>query len=164
MKKILFTLVFATAALFASAQFMVVTTINQPEGEEEWGMESFTDNLGIGFMVNDKFTVGAAKNGTTMDTTFAEDGSVVMLDTATVSMTENDGGYNIFLRYNYNENIYISLDMPTEDATENMNLGVGYSFAIWNDLYIEPNYKMPLKKDSDGKREGNFNFGIAYRF
>ena len=52
-------------------------------------------------MVNDKFTVGAAKNGTTMDTTFAEDGSVVMLDTATVSMTENDGGYNIFLRYIY---------------------------------------------------------------
>jgi len=138
MKKTLFTILFASATLFASAQFMVVTTINQPEGDEEWGMESFTDNMGVGFQVNDQFTVGAMANG--------------------------DEDYRLFGRYNYSDEIYISVDMPMEEATDNMNLGVGYSFQVWNDLYIEPNYTMPVSEDANGKREGSFNFGLAYRF
>ena len=54
--------------------------------------------------------------------------------------------------------------MPTEESTDNMRVGVGYSFAVWNDLYVEPNYTMPVQEDANGKREGKFNFGIAWRF
>ena len=40
----------------ASAQFMVVTTVNTPDSDlnEEWGTTNFTDNLGIGYIYNDK--------------------------------------------------------------------------------------------------------------
>lgn len=144
MKKTLLTILFASATLFASAQFMVVTTVDQPEGEEEWGMASFTNGIGVGFQVNDQFTVGAMKGG--------------------VDSTGADLGYRLFARYNYSSELYLTMDMATEDATESMNVGAGYSFKIWNELYIEPNYTMPLKEDANGKREGSFNFGLAYRF
>ena len=47
----------------ASAQFMVVTTVNTPDSDlnEEWGTTNFTDNLGIGYLVNDKFVVGLVR-------------------------------------------------------------------------------------------------------
>ena len=161
MKKTLFTILFASATLFASAQFMVVTTIDQPEGEEEWGMESFTNSMGVGFAINDQFTVGAMRGGASTD--------AVVDDLLTLDVDETaaavDAGYKIFLRYNYSDEIYITVDMPTEDATDNMNVGVGYSFKVWNDLYVEPNYTMPVQEDKvTGKREGSFNFGLAYRF
>ena len=130
---------------------MVVTTIDQPEGDEEWGMESFTNNLGIGFAVNDKFTVGAMKGGADVE--------------ATDTTAAVEAGYAIFLRYNYSDEIYLTMNMPTEEGMDNLNVGVGYSFKVWNDLYIEPNYTLPLQEDSEtGKREGSFNFGVAYRF
>ena len=138
MKKTLFTLLLASATLFASAQFMVVTTVYQPEGDDEWSMENFTDNIGVGFSVNDQITVGGTKAG--------------------------EENYELFLRYAYNDDIWFALQMPTEESTDNMRVGVGYSFAVWNDLYVEPNYTMPVQEDANGKREGKFNFGIAWRF
>ena len=36
----------ALVSIFASAQFMVITTIDQPEEDAEWEMSNFTDNLG----------------------------------------------------------------------------------------------------------------------
>jgi len=39
------------------------------------------------------------------------------------------------------------------------------SFSVWNSLYLEPNYSMPVKEDAVTKdREGSFNIGIGYRF
>ena len=37
----------------ASAQFMVVTTVNTPDSDlnEEWGTTNFTDNMGIGYIL-----------------------------------------------------------------------------------------------------------------
>lgn len=160
MKKNLLTILFASATMFASAQFMVVTTIDQPEGDEEWGMESFTDNIGIGFAVNDKFTVGAMKGGASTDAV-ADDPATTEDETAEAV----DAGYKIFLRYNYSDEIYLTMNMPTEEGMDNLNVGVGYSFKVWNELYVEPNYTLPLQEDAEtGKREGSFNFGIAYRF
>ena len=161
MKKNLLTILFASATLFASAQFMVVTTIDQPEGDEEWSMESFTNNLGVGFAVNDKFTVGAMSGGASTE--------AVLDDPLTLDVDETaaavDPAYKIFMRYNYSEEIYLTINMPLEEATDNMHVGVGYAFKVWNDLYVEPNYTMPVKEDAEtGKREGSFNFGIAYRF
>ena len=129
------TMALALVSIFASAQFMVITTINQPEEDAEWEMSNFTDNLGIGYQLNDKITIGAIKNG--------ED-------------------YDLWGRYQL-KMVYLSVQAPTEEMTNNLNVGVGYSLKVWNNLYVEPNYSMPLKEDAEGNREGVFKLGIAYR-
>ena len=55
--------------------------------------------------------------------------------------------------------------MPTEDMNDNIKVGLGMSFSVWNNLYLEPNYSMSLQEDDvTGEREGEFNIGIGYRF
>ena len=48
--------------------------------------------------------------------------------------------------------------------TDKLELGVGYSLNIWKNLYIEPNYTMPMKEDEDGNREGSLNLSFSYKF
>ena len=129
------TMTLAFVSMFASAQFMVITTIDQPEENAEWEMSNFTDNLGIGYQLNDKITIGAIKNG--------ED-------------------YDLWGRYQLKMG-YLSVQAPTEEMADNLNVGVGYSLRVWDNLYVEPNYSMPLKEDAEGNREGAFKLGIAYR-
>jgi opacity protein-like surface antigen len=150
MKKVLLTAVVALSTLVASAQFMVVTTY---DGDQEENADKITANLGIGYMVNDAFTVGLAKGAAIEEISTAGD-------------TTSSDGYDLFVRYNIAqvEGAYASLQMPTKDASDNMSIGVGFAFNVWNGLYVEPNYTMPTKKDDDDKREGTFNFGISYRF
>ena len=133
MKKLFLTTITACVCLFASAQFSVLSSINIPE--EELAVNSITDNMGVGYYVKENIMAGAIKNG------------------------EN---YDVFGRY-YFENIYVSLQMPTEEMSENMKMGLGYSYNVWDKLYIEPNYSMPLKEDESGEREGKFVLGIAYK-
>jgi len=142
MKKLLLTAVVAFSTLVASAQFMVVTTY---DGDQEESMDKITTNMGVGYMVNDMITVGIANGGD---------------DAAT-----GEGTYDIFARYNIAqmEGAYASLTMPGDDA-EDMSIGVGFAFNVWNGLYVEPNYTMPTSKDAEGNREGSFNFGLSYRF
>ena len=150
MKKVLLTAVVALSTLVASAQFMVVTTYD--DGDAVEGMESITNNLGLGYMVNDAFTVGLAK-GAAVETISATD-------------TTSEDGFDIFVRYNIAqvEGAYASLQMPTQDGSDNMRIGVGFAFNVWNGLYVEPNYTMPTSEDVDGEREGTFNLGVSYRF
>ena len=129
------TMTLAFVSMFASAQFMVVTTIDQPEENAEWEMSNFTDNIGIGYQLNDKITIGAIKNG--------ED-------------------YDLWGRYQLKMG-YLSVQAPTEEMTDNLNIGVGYSLKVWDNLYVEPSYSMPLKEDAEGNREGAFKLGIAYK-
>ena len=136
MKKTLLTLITICTTLIASAQFSVVSSISIPEEGEEIKFKDITDNIGIGYEINDQIMAGVVKNG------------------------EN---YDLFGRY-YFENIYVSLQAPTEETTENMNIGVGYAFNIWNKLYIEPNYSIPTKEDENGDREGKFLIGVSYKF
>ena len=133
MKKVFLTVVVACATLFASAQIMVVTTY---DGDQEENMDKLTANMGIGYSVNDNIVIGGVKNG--------ED-------------------YDLFARYNFKEDLYLSLQMATGD-NEGTSIGVGYSLNIWNALYVEPNYTMPTEEDANGDREGSFNLGIGYRF
>ena len=142
MKKILLTAVVAFSTLVASAQLMVVTTY---DGDQEENMDKITANMGIGYMVNDAFTVGLAKGAVNL---------------------EGDDTYDVWVRYNLSmmEGAYAALQMPTEDASENMSIGVGFAFNVWNGLYVEPNYTMPTSEDDAGNREGSFNFGVSYRF
>ena len=125
------------STLIASAQFMVVTTVNQPADSAEWGMDNFTDNLGIGYYVNDRCVVGVVKSG---------------------------DEYDLFGRYYTDKGIYASVQAPTEEMLDNLTVGLGYSFNLWKGVCVEPNYTMGLKEDDDGEREGEFNIGLSYRF
>jgi hypothetical protein len=142
MKKLLLTAAVAFSTLLASAQFMVVTTYDD---DQEENADKITANLGVGYMVNDAFTVGLAKGALN---------------------AEGDDTWDIFARYNIAqvEGAYASLQMPTEDGSDNMNIGIGFAFNVWNGLYLEPNYTMPTSDDENGDREGTFNFGLSYRF
>ena len=142
MKKLLLTTVVALSTLIASAQFMVVTTY---DGDQEESMDKITANLGVGFMVNDAVTVGLAKGDVN---------------------AEGDDTYDLWARYNLSmmEGAYVALQMPTEDGSDNMRIGLGVAVNVWNDLYVEPNYTMPTSEDENGDREGSFNFGLSYRF
>ena len=133
MKKILLSAVFVLATIFASAQIMVVTTY---DADEEENMDKITANMGIGYSINDNIVIGGVKNG--------ED-------------------YDLFARYNFKEDLYLSLQMATGD-NEGTSIGVGYSLNVWNSLYIEPNYTMATEEDENGDRDGEFNLGIGYRF
>jgi len=141
MKKVLLTAVVALSTLVASAQFMVVTTY---DGDQEESMDKITANLGIGFAVNDAFTVGLAMNP---------------------EVEGADRTYDLWARYNLSmmEGAYVAFEMPTEDGSDNMRIGLGFAFNVWNNVYVEPNYTMPTSKDENDKREGSFNFGISYR-
>ena len=137
MRKLFLTMALAFVAMVSSAQFMVVTTIDQPEEGADWEMSKITDNIGIGYQLNDNITVGAVKNG--------ED-------------------YDLWGRYKINF-LYISVQAPTDSTMmDNMTVGVGYSLKVWNDLYVEPNYSLPLNEDAEGNREGTLKLGVAYRF
>ena len=131
------TMALAFVTMLSSAQFMVVTTLDHPADSASWGMSNITDNMGIGYQFNDKMTIGVVKNG--------ED-------------------YDLWGRYKINF-LYISVQAPTDSTMmDNMTVGVGYSLKVWNDLYVEPNYSLPLNEDAEGNREGTLKLGVAYRF
>ncbi len=145
MRNLFLTLTLAFATMFASAQnFLVVTTYVAAEEGAEWEASSLFDNMGIGYKLNDTWTVGLISAG--------ED-------------SLGDKNYDLFGRYNWNANTYISVQAPTENTTDNLTVGVGYSFVVWKGLAVEPNYSIGLKEDeTTGEREGNFNLGLSYRF
>jgi hypothetical protein len=154
MKKVLFTAALAMTTLFASAQFMVITTVSEaPDDSEGFSAEQITERIGIGYQVNENLAAGVQRAETTTIT-----------DSLGNNLGDADATYDIFVRYSFGEGMWATLQMPTEDATDNMKIGVGYSFNVWNDLYLEPSYTFPVNEDASGEREGKLNFGVAYRF
>ena len=146
MKNLIMTMAVAFMTTFAaSAQFMVVTTVNTPDSDlnEEWGTTNFTDNLGIGYVYNDKCVVGLVRAG--------EDST-------------GEASYDLWGRYNWNANMYVSVQAPTEEMMDNLTVGIGYSYDVWKGLCVEPNYSMGLKEDENGEREGSFKLGLSYKF
>ena len=141
MKKFILTSAIAFATLFASAQnFMVVTTY---DGDQEETMDKITQNMGFGYALNDTWTLGMIQAG--------ED-------------AEGEMNYDLWGRYNWNKDMYVSFQAPTEEMMDNMTIGVGYSYNVWKGLNVEPNYSMGLKEDENGEREGTFNLGLSYKF
>ena len=137
MKKMFLTMALAFVTIVSSAQFMVVTTMTQPADGEEWAMSNITDNMGIGYVLNDKMTLGIVKNGDGMDMW---------------------GRYNLSFAW-------LTMQAPTDSTMmDNMNIGIGYSLKVWNALYVEPSYMIPMKENSEGNREGKMRLGLAYRF
>ena len=129
MKKTILTTMVALFCLSASAQFSVMSNVTMPEEGASWSMDNFTSNLGVGYQLNNDVMVGLQQNG---------------------------DDYDFMGRYNLKDNLYLSVQMPTEDAADNMTLGMGMSVKVWNDLYVEPNY---TRKDD----EGSFNIGLSYK-
>ena len=132
MKKLFLMASLIFAVNLCSAQFVAVTTINMPEDDAEWEMSNLTDNIGIGYMLKDNIILGVVKNGEE---------------------------YDMWGRY-YFSNCYAAIQAPTEESMDNMMFGVGYSFMVYKNLYIDPNYMMSTKEDSEGK----FKLGISYKF
>jgi len=132
MKKLFLMASFIFATTLCSAQFMVVTTIDKPAEDAEWETSNVTDKIGVGYMLKDNIAVGVVKNGEEFD---------------------------VWGRY-YFKDCYAVVQAPTEETTDNMTFGVGYSFKVWKDLYVDPNYMMSTKEDS----EGEFKLGVSYKF
>ena len=145
MKKLLLTCVVAFSTLLASAQFMVVTTY---DGDQTENIDKLTANLGFGYTVMDGITVGVVR---------AQDHN-----------NADEDSFELWGRYDlgaFMEGAYLSAQMPTEDMADHIKVGLGMSFSVWNNLYLEPNYSMSLQEDDvTGEREGEFNIGIGYRF
>ena len=128
MKKVFFTAALAMTTLFASAQFMVVTTVSdQSEDADGFEMEQITDQIGLGYMLNDNFTVGVQRTG--------ED-------------ENGDTTYDMWARYNFGDNMWAVVKAPSEEASDNLSVGVGYSLNVWNSVYVEPSYTMSMADDS----------------
>jgi hypothetical protein len=140
MKKMLFTAVFALIGFMASAQIMITADIDFSNDDFEASeVTDFTD-FGVGYSINDTWTVGA------------------------LIPAGDDEDFRVFARYNWNESVYITANTSTEDISDNLRVGAGYSFAVYNSFYLEPNYTLDLQADDNDERNGRLNLGLAYRF
>ena len=162
MNKLFLTMLFAFSTMFASAQWSILTTVNKVEGidavepntcevydgevcpttetDDSWNI---TDKIGIGYQVNEKLMVGITKDG--------------------------DEDYELLGRYDIHEGlwatcIYNYAKDSEEEMTDKLDLGLGYSFNVWKNLYVDPYFVMPVKENEDGEREGSFNVGLSYKF
>ena len=157
MNKLFLTMLFALSTMFASAQFVALTTLNKVEGtpantdvvyegddcpttEDSYNI---TDKIGIGYQVNEKLMVGITKDG--------------------------DEDYELLGRYTIKEGMFATCiynyAKDSEDSmTDKLDIGVGYSLNVWKNLYVDPYFVMPMKEDEDGNREGSFNLGLSYKF
>ena len=139
MTKLFLTMALAFSTMIASAQFSALTT----DGETADSTWSATEKLGVGYQVNEKLMVGLTMDG--------EDKYELLGRYALMN-----GVWGTCV-YNY------EADSDTE-LMDNIELGLGYSFNIWDKLYIEPNYTMPAKENEAGDREGTLNLSVSYKF
>ena len=143
MKKVFLTMTLAFATMIASAQYSVLTTVTSVEDEAGESTYNITDKLGVGYQVNEKLMVGITMDG--------------------------EDNYELLGRYSLMNGIWgactYSYDADSEaELMDKVNVGVGYSFNVWNNLYVDPNYTMPLKEDEAGEREGSLNLSVSYKF
>ena len=143
MNKLFLTMTLALFTTMASAQYSVMTTVTSMEDEAGETTYNATDKIGVGYQVNEKLMVGLTMDG--------EDKYELLGRYALMN-----GVWGTCV-YNY------AKDSEAE-LMDNMELGLGYSFKVWNSLYIEPNYTMPAKADEAGEREGSLNLSVSYKF
>ena len=139
MNKLFLTMLFALSTTLASAQFVGLTTFNEA-ADSTWNV---TDKIGVGYVVNEKLMVAATMDG--------------------------EDAYELLGRYDVYNGLWATCIYNYEKDSEaeikdKLELGLGYSYNIWDKLYIDPYYIMPLKKDENGEREGVFKLGVSYKF
>ena len=138
MNKLFLTMLFAVSTTLASAQFVGLTTLNEGT-DSTWNV---TDKIGVGYVVSDKLTVAATMDG--------------------------EDAYELLGRYDVYNGVWATCIYNYEKDSEaelkdKLELGVGYSYNVWKNLYVDPYYVMPLKEDAEGNREGEFRLGISYK-
>ena len=142
MNKIFLTMTLAFCTMIASAQYSVLTTVTSVEDEAGETTYNATDKLGLGYQVSEKLMVGITKDG--------------------------EDKYELLGRYSLMNGIWgmctYSYDADSEaELMDKVNLGVGYSFNVWNNLYVDPNYTVPARADENGEREGSLNLSVSYK-
>ena len=139
MTKLFLTMTLAFSTMIASAQFSVLTTVSET-ADSTW---SATEKLGVGYQVNEKLMVGITMDG--------------------------EDKYEVLARYDVYKGVWATCvynyDAESEDELmDKMDLGLGYSFKVWKNLYFDPNYTLSLKEDEEGDREGTLNLSVSYKF
>ena len=138
MNKLFLTMLFAVSTIFANAQFVGLTTLNEGT-DSTWNV---TDKIGVGYQINEKLMVGASMDG--------------------------EDAYELFGRYDIHQGLWATCiynhgSDSLAETKDKLELGVGYSYNVWKKLYVDPYYVMPLQKDAEGNREGQFRLGVSYR-
>jgi len=141
MTKLFLTMTLAFCTMVASAQYSVLTTVTSVEEADETTY-NVTDKLGVGYQVNEKLMVGLTLDG--------------------------EDKYELLGRYSLMNGIWGTCVYNHDDSDaklmDKLDLGLGYSFKVWNNLYVDPNYTMPAKADANGEREGTLNLSVSYKF
>ena len=143
MTKLFLTMTLAFSTMIASAQYSAMTTITSVEDESGESTYNMTDKIGVGYQVNEKLMVGLTMDG--------EDKYELLGRYALMNGVWGTCVYN-----------YMA-DSETE-LMDNIELGLGYSFKVWDNLYVDPNYTMPAKANEAGEREGSLNLSVSYKF
>jgi len=142
MTKLFLTMTLAFSTMIASAQYSAMTTITSVEDEAGESTYNMTDKIGVGYQVNEKLIVGLTMDG--------------------------EDKYELLGRYSLMNGIWgtcvYNHDDSDAELMDRIDLGLGYSFKVWRDLYVDPNYTMPAKADANGEREGTLNLGVSYKF
>ena len=138
MNKLFLTMLFAFSTTLASAQFVGLTTLNEGT-DSTWNV---TDKIGVGYVVNEKLMVAATMDG--------------------------EDAYELLGRYDVYNGLWATCIYNYEKDSEaelkdKLELGVGYAFNVWKNLYVDPYYVMPVKEDAEGNREGEFRLGLSYK-
>ena len=122
--------------LMVSAQgFMVTADIDT---DDFTNFEGVTETLGFGYFVNDAFVVGA-------------------------KMADGDD-FNVFARYYWNDNVFLSATGPMEEMMDNLTVVAGYTFCVTDMISVEPNVSTSLQTADGVDREFNFGLGVAFNF
>jgi len=143
MNKLFLTMVLAFGTMVASAQYSVMTTITSVEDEAGETTYNLTDKLGVAYQVGDKLMLGLTKDG--------------------------EDKYELLGRYDIHHGLWATCIYNYEADTEEelmdkMDLGLGYSFKLFDNLYVDPNYTVPVREDENGEREGTLNLSVSYKF
>ena len=142
MNKLFLTMTLAFCTMISSAQYSVLTTVTSVEDEAEETTYNVTDKLGLGYQVNEKLMVGLTMDG--------------------------EDKYELLGRYALMNGVWgtcvYNYDDSDAELMDRVELGLGYSFKVWNDLYIDPNYTMPATANEAGEREGSLNLSVSYKF
>mgnify|MGYP003142454016 CR=1 FL=1 len=144
MNKLFLTMTLAFSTMMASAQYQVMTTVTSMEDEAGETTYNATDKIGVGYQVNEKLMVGLTMDG--------EDNFEMLGRYALMNGVWGTCVYN-----------YSAENFQETELMDNVELGLGYSFKVWDNLYIDPNYTMPVKENANGEREGSFNLSVSYK-
>ena len=129
--------------MYPIPKLSVTTTVSEVEEENETTY-NLTDKLGVLYQVNEKLVLGLTKDG--------------------------EENYELLGRYAIHESglwatcVYNYASDSEDELMDKMELGLGYSFNVWKNLYVDPYFVMPMKENEEGEREGSFNLGLSYKF